>query len=214
MKKLTFFIVLFFTSILVNINAQELMPDSYDGIPQSSKTRLFLDNFDDNKYLWIKNTSPATHQMIDGYFMFSNDYGFPYTDGKPISFDGTKNFEIETRIKFVSGDVEKFSGLFWGELIFGDKYFFGFSSMGKYKIDKEVGLQTTTILEPVESAIVNSTAENSFTIRKYGDKYYFFLNKNLIYTMDYEDLPGQYIGFTVAEKSMIQINYLRLWYIN
>jgi len=213
MKKLTFFIVLVSIGMLLKVNAQELMPDNYDGIPQSNKVRIFMDNFDDNKYYWVKNTSPSTHQIVDGYFLFSNDYGFPYTDGKPISFDPTKNFEIETRIKFVSGDVEKFSGIFWGELIFGDKYFMSFSSIGKYKIEKEVGLQTETLVEPVKSEIINSTADNSLIIRKYNDKYYFFINKNLVYTMDYETLPGQYIGFTVAEKSMVQINFLRLWYI-
>lgn len=212
MKRLTFIIVLLSVAMLTNVKAQ-IMPDTYDGVPQSNKVRIFMDNFDSNKYFWIKNTSPATHQIIDGYFMFSNDYAFSYTDGKPISFDGTKNFEIETRIKFVSGDVEMFSGLFWGELVFGDKYFLGFSSMGSYKIDKETGFQASSILDPVESQIINSTAENTLTVRKYDNKYYFFINQNLVHTMDYEDLPGQYIGFTVAEKSIIQINFLRLWYI-
>lgn len=213
MKKITIFFTFLFVGIVFQTFSQDIMPDLYEGIPQSSKVRIFMDNFDSNKYFWIKNTSPETHQILDGYFFFSNDYGFPYTDGKPISFDGTKNFEIETRIKFVSGDVEKYSGIFWGELIFGDKYFFGFSSMGNYKIEKEIGFQTNTIVDPVKSSIINNTAENTFTVRKYNDKYYFFLNKNLVHTMDYEDLPGQYIGFTVAEKSMVQINFLRLWYI-
>ncbi len=200
--------------ISLSVNSQTLMPDSYDGIPQSSKQRLFMDNFDNNNYAWIKSTSPSTHQIVDGYFLFTNDFAFPNTDGKQVNFDATGNFELETRIKFVSGNVEKYSGLFWGELIFGDKYFFAFSSLGYYKIERETGLEVTEILAPTKSEIVNQTAENTVTVRKYGDKYYFFINKNLVHTMDYEELPGKYIGFTVADNSLVQINFLRLWKIN
>jgi len=213
MKKSTIILALIAFVFVTKISAQGLMPDSYAGIPQSSKTRIFMDNFDDDRYSWIKNASSSGQEIIDGYYMFSNAFDFPNTDGKAISFDATQNFEIETKIKFVSGDVEKFSGLFWGELVFGDKYFFGFSSMGSYVINKEVGFNTNNILPETKSEIINKTAENSLTVRKYGDKYYFFLNQNLIYTMDYEELPGQFIGFTVADKSLIQINFLRLWKI-
>ncbi len=194
--------------------SQTIMPDSYDGVPQSKKSRIFLDNFDDNKYHWIKESSPSSHRIQDGYFFFANDYEFVFIDGKPINFDPNRNFELESKIKFISGKVENYNGIFWNQLLFGDKYFLGFSSMGYYKMDKEVGLQTKNLLEPKKSEIINKTAENSITIRKYGDMYYFFINKNLVHSMPYEELPGQYIGFSVSKKSMVQINFLRLWYIN
>ena len=194
--------------------SQEIIPDTYEGIPQSSKTKIFMDNFDNNKYYWIKESSPSSHRIEDGYLFFANDYEFVYSDGKPINFDPTKNFEIETKLKFISGDVEAFNGLFWGQLIFGDSYFFGFSSMGYYKIEKEVGLQKNSILEPVKSESVNKTSENTLVVRKYDDTYYFFINKSLVHTMPYEELSGKYLGFSVAKKSLIQINFIRLWYIN
>ena len=194
--------------------SQEIIPDSYAGIEQSSKSRIFMDNFENNKYYWIKESSPSSHRIESGYLFFANDYEFIYSDGKPINFDPNKNFEIETKIKFVSGDVEAFNGIFWGQLVFGDKYFFGFSSMGYYKINKDIGLQTKTLLEPQKTEIINKTGQNTLVIRKYDDTYYFFLNENLVHTMPYEKLPGQYLGFSVAKKSLIQINFIRLWYIN
>ena len=208
----TIFITLALFSCLISYS--QIIPDSYDGVPQSNKSKIFVDNFDNNKHYWIKESSPSSHRIDEGYLFFANDYEFIYSDGKPINYNASKNFEIETKIKFVSGDVEAFNGLFWGQLIFGDSYFFGFSSMGYYKIDKEIGLQQASILEPVKSAIINKTAENTLVVRKYGDTYYFFINKNLVHTMPYEQLPGQYLGFSVAKKSLIQINFIRLWYIN
>lgn len=212
MKKFTIFIMLFLFGAISF--SQELNPEVYDGIPETSKSRIFLDNFDNNKYFWIKQSSPSTHQIREGYLFFANDFDLSYTDGKIINFNPDKNFELETRIKFVSGSVERFSGLFWGELIFGDKYFFGFSSMGEYKIVKDIGFQTETISKPTKSELVNQTSGNVMTVRKFNDTYYFFLNKELVQKIPFEALPGKYIGFRVASKSMVQINHLKLYYIN
>lgn len=197
----------------LGMSAQQIQPDSYEGVPRSNKERIFLDNFDDNRYFWIKESSPATHRIADGFLYFSNEYDFPYVDGKPISFDGNKDFEIETRIKFISGDVEAFNGIMWGQLVFGEKYILGFSSMGYYSIIKEDGFDESTILEPQQSEVINKTSDNNLVVRKYGDKYYFFINEVLIHSMDYNGLPGQYIGFKVAPNSMVRVNFLRLWYI-
>ncbi len=211
MKKITIISTILFLSVVGF--SQDVMPDTYDGVAQSNKQKIFIDNFDDNRYYWIKESSPNTHRIADGYLFFANDFGFPFIDGKPINFDANKNFEFEAKIKFVSGDVEDFNGLFIGQLIFGDKYFYGFSSMGKYKIEKETGLQTETIVPETALSSINKTAENTLTIRKYGDKYYFFLNKTLIHEMPYETLPGNYIGFNVSKKTLIRVNYIRLHYI-
>ncbi len=211
MKKLIFLLIFVFSMAL--LNGQSINPDSYDGVPRSSKQRIFLDNFDDNRYFWIKDSSPSTHRIDDGFLYFSNEYDFTYTDGKPIAFDGNKNFEIESIIKFISGDVEAFNGILWGQLVFGKKYFFTYSSMGYYTITREDGFEKTEVIKPVKSSIINKTGSNDIVVRKYNDKYYFFINKNLVHTMDYEGLPGQYIGFKVAPNSLIRINFIRLWYI-
>jgi len=210
MRKLIFLLII---ASSLSMFGQNVQPDLYDGIATSNKQRIFLDNFDNNNYFWIKDSSPATNRIADGFLYLSNEYDFIYTDGKPIAFDGSKNFEIEARIKFISGDVEAFNGLMWGQLVFGQKYFFEFSSMGYYQIEKEDGFDATVLKEPVQTDIVNKTSDNDLVVRKYGDKYYFFINQNLVHTMDYEALPGQNIGFKVAPNSMIRINFIRLWYI-
>jgi len=209
-KNILLFLLLIFVLFAYS---QDVMPDAYDGVPTSMKKRIFLDNFDNNNYSWIKNTSPSTNRISDGFLYFSNEYDFPYVDGKAISFDGEKNWEIETRIKFISGNVETFNGLMWGQLIFGKKYILGFSSMGYQQIEIIDGYDQSYLLEPINTGIINQTDENDLVVRKYGSKYYFFINKNLVFTSNFESLTGQYIGFSVSPNSMIRINFLRLWYI-
>ncbi|MEA3451988.1 MAG: hypothetical protein U9Q83_08825 [Bacteroidota bacterium] len=193
---------------------QNLDPSSYDGISKDAKKRIFLDNFDSNKYSWIRKTSPPTHKIQDGFLYFSNEYDFPYVDGKAISYNGNKNWEIETKIKFISGDVEAFNGLMWGQLIFGEKYVFSFSSMGYHQIEFIDGYNQSFIVKPENTGVINKTSENDIVVRKYEGKYYFFINKVLIYSTNFNDLPGQYIGFSVAPNSMMRIYYLKLWYID
>lgn len=210
-KNILLFLLLVFVLFAYS---QDVVPNAYDGVSISMKKRIFLDNFDNNKYSWIKNTSPSTNRIGDGFLYFSNEYDFPYVDGKAISFDDEKNWEIETKIKFISGDVEAFNGLMWGQLIFGEKYVFSFSSMGYQQIEFIDGYNQSFVLKPENTGIINKTSDNYIVVRKYGNKYYFFINKVLICTSDFKALTGQYLGFSVAPNSMIRIDFLKFWYID
>lgn len=210
MKYVRILVIMLFISVNW-VNAQDWNPEIFSGIPATAKTRVFMDNFDNDKYQWIKNSSPSTHRIVNGVFYFANEFEYSFTDGKPINFDSDKDFELETRIKFISGNVDDFSGLFLGELVFGDKYIFGFSSLGHVRIVKEEGLDNRILLPAKKNEAVKQTEENLLTIRKVGQTYYFFVNETLVHTMPFEKLPGKYIGFQVAANTMVQINFLRLW---
>lgn len=211
MKKIALLVVLL---LPLKFWAQNILPSSYEGIPKSMKQRIFLDNFDDNRYQWINKTSPSSFKIKDGFFYFKNEFGIPFNDGKPIAFDADGNWEIETRMKFLSGDVEGFNGIMWGELVFGKKYIFSFNSLGYHRLEKIDGFDETDIIAPKRiDGLINKTGDNDIVVRKYGDKYYFFINNNYIGEMPYEGMPGQYIGFSVAPNTMVRINFLRLWKI-
>jgi len=61
---------------------------------------------------------------------------------------------------------------------------------------------------------VNQTADNTITVRKYNNTYYFFINQELVHKAPFEALPGKYIGFQISSKSLAQINFLSICYIN
>lgn len=213
MKKISLFLLIL---IPLQFMAQsDVIPSAYQGIALQFKQRIFADNFDNNNYKWIKPSSPSTNKIKDGFFYFSNEFGITFNNGKAISFDADKNWEIESRIKFMSGDVEGYNGLMWGELVFGKKYIFGFNSLGYVKVVKIDGFDETVIIKPKKiEGVVNKTDDNNLVVRKYGDKYYFFINNVLIGDSSYDGMPGQYVGFSVAPNSMIRINFIRLWKID
>jgi len=212
MKKFTLFLLIL---IPLKFWAQkDIVPSAYEGIALQFKQRIFFDNFDDNRYKWIKQSSPSTHKIKDGFFYFSNEFGIAFNDGKAVSFNADNNWEIESRIKFMSGDVEGYNGLMWGELVFGKKMILAFNALGYVKLVKIDGFDETEIIAPKKiDGLINKTDDNDLVVRKYGDKYYFFVNNVLIGETNYEGLPGQYIGFSVAPNSLIRINFIRLWKI-
>ncbi len=173
------------------------------------RQRIFVDNFVDNRFDWLHEGAGDLNRIQDGFLFYSNPFEFPYYDGKAIYFDPSQNFEIDTKIKFISGGVEDVNGLFWGDLVFGVKFLLGFSQMGDYVVIKNTGFDEkilgTTKVE------INRSDFNRLTVRKIGQFYYFYINDTLIYKMNYTPFSGRYIGFFIAPKAYIQIAYLKVW---
>jgi hypothetical protein len=126
--------------------------------------------------------------------------------------DINKDFEITSKIKFISGAVDQFNGLFWGDLIFGDKMFFGFSSMGEIVIKKISGFTENVIFQK-KIPEINRTDFNLLSVIKVGNQYYFYINDQKVYQMPFEQFSGRYFGFSIAPKSYIQIAFLKIWYL-
>ncbi len=173
------------------------------------RQRIFVDNFVDNRFDWLHEGAGDLNRIQDGFLFYSNPFDFPYYDGKAIYFDPSQNFEIDTKIKFISGSVEETNGLFWGDLIFGVKFLLGFSQLGDYVVIKNTGVDEKIL--GTTKVQINRSEFNRLTVRKIGPYYYFYINNKLIYKMNYTPFPGRYIGFFIAPKSYIQIAYLKVW---
>ncbi len=177
------------------------------------KIRVFSDDFIDNRYDWIFEQNSLLTKIENGCLFYANPYNYNYFDAKPIMLDINQNFEIETKIKFISGDVTLFNGLFWGDLIFGKKIIFGFSSTGDFAIWQNSDLDSNLIVKQKLDTIINPTDFNHLKVVKLDGRYLFFINGHQVYQMAFEPFTGRYFGFTIAPKSYIQIAYFKIWYL-
>ncbi len=207
MKRVVSFLLLLFAVFFTSYAQLVTTVDS----TEFKKLRIFVDDFNDNRFEWIYDNS-GLNKIVNGSLFYSNPFEYPYYDGKPIMLDESKNFEFETKLKFISGDVSKFNGLFWGDLIFGDKMFFGISSMGEFVVMKNSGFNDQVIHQQ-KSSVINRADFNSLKVVKIADKFIFFINDQKVYEMPYEKVGGNYFGFCIAPKSYVQINYLKIWYL-
>ncbi|MCK5170682.1 MAG: caspase family protein, partial [Bacteroidales bacterium] len=149
-----------------------------------------------------------------GNLYFQSLTNKPKEDVIPVILDYSRDFEIETKIKLVKGDMEKAYGLQWGISKSPVKqYDFYLSGNGHYTIDKYTG-EFHDFVPFTKSDKVNSYTYNKLTIRKVEDKYYFFLNENLVHSMPFEPFYGNLLGFQVAENSTILVDYITVSYIS
>lgn len=209
--------VLVITSTLNRTFGQSMIiPEIYTAYTPDQKIPLFTEEFVDNKNNWYLGIKENVwfQNLQDGTLFFQSFENVPKEDYKPVYIDQNKDFEIELKIRLDKGIQNKFNGLQWGKSAAESKQFdFFFNGQGQYTIDKFTG--TFTDFVPVTSTkLINNYTYNTLTVRKVGSKYYFFLNQQLIHSMPFEPFFGNGIGFQVAEKSSVQIDYLKVWQLN
>jgi uncharacterized repeat protein (TIGR01451 family) len=132
----------------------------------------------------------------------------------PVIIDQNRDFEIETSIRFVEGQMDKGYGLQWGKSVNPVKqYDFLLTGGGHFTIDKYDGGFSDYIPFTL-SDNVNRYAFNKLTIRKVSDKYYFFLNEKLVHTMPFEPFFGNLLGFQVGDNSTIMVDHIDIAYLD
>ena len=146
--------------------------------------------------------------------MFESLTNKPKEDLIPVIIDQNRSFEIETSIRFVEGQMDKGYGLQWGKAANPMKqYDFLLTGAGHFTIDKYTG-EFKDYVPFTISPKVNRYTFNKLTIRKVADKYYFFLNENLVHTMPFEPFFGNLVGFQVAENSTIRVDHIDIAYLD
>jgi hypothetical protein len=194
-------------------------PTHYGDVTPQDKTVIFFDDFSDNKNNWrIRYDRKRRTTIKNGYYYIESFSSMPKTETKIINFDENKNFEIETRIKFVKGNEKKANYLNWGRASSKSSncYKYGFSASNSYRIDQYRGKDKgsfSTYINKTNPSLVNDKEYNKFTIRKFDSTYYFFLNEKCVHSMPFVSFFGHKIGFSVASNSVIHVDYLSISYL-
>jgi hypothetical protein len=129
-----------------------------------------------------------------------------------VNIDTRKDFEIEARILFVNGEDNNSISLMWGRDTSANRFLYGFSGNGQYRISKYSGswnqLKNWTV-----SYLVHKADYNKLTVRKIGYNYYFFLNEVLVHTSQFEPFFGQQIGFQGNQNTTMRVQNFKVSYL-
>jgi hypothetical protein len=184
----------------------------------SSPLVAFFEDFNDNKNNWTIADNKDLRSRIDSGFYYLTAVGHAYGEAQEVKIDTRKDFEIETRIKILSGNSDHknyYSMMFWGRDAMNSYYFTfakdSFASVetcdGKNQSDcitKSGSLQKTTL---------NRDGFNVYMIRKRGRTYSFFVNGTKFYEMPFAPFYGNLIGFGAGRKVSLAIDYLKVNYL-
>jgi hypothetical protein len=212
-----FFSVFSFFLAAVVIMAQEKPTPSYYSFSKGLKTQTVLqDDFNKFNNYWLLGIEENSwsESIEDGHLVFQSLTTKAKEDLLPVIIDQNRDFEIETSIRFVEGQMDKGYGLQWGKSVNPVRQFdFLLTGGGHFTIDKYDGGFSDYIPFTL-SDDVNRYAFNKLTIRKVSDKYYFFLNEKLVYTMPFEPFFGNLVGFQVGDNSTIMVDHINIAYLD
>jgi hypothetical protein len=187
-------------------------PKEYHSISSEEKTAIFYDDFDDNRSKWGLGHEPKdwSEKIENSKLLFQSFDDNAKEDLIKVEFSQKLDFEIETYIRFVKGDENRFFGLQWGKSSdFNNQFDFLISGNGLFTIDKFSG-EFHDYVPPTSSELLKKTLYNKLTIRKINNNYYFFINEELVHSMPFKTFFGDYIGFQVSNNSTINVDYLRI----
>jgi len=180
----------------------EIDPTDYNGIPgwisdyynDFSESGDWLEGSGDT---WEASIAEGFYTIIDtdasednyGRYYFTNEAEMP-----------TGNYDFEAIIRNTTDNGYYGSGLIFG-LDPDDGFNYYKFSLGSYNIGDTDGSWT----DWTESPYGNSGDWNKLTVRKYGEKYYFFMNEEYIFSDDYNDFGIQF-GFIIDKDTHVDID--------
>ena len=203
-----------FTALMLNGDQQKALAiiNQLNEQDYVQKEFLFTEEFDgDNRWPTGINGANNVTLNAEGYLDFERTDTRNGWNYQPIPISTEQDFEIEASIRFVRGVENNSYTLDFGH---DAKYYhtFGFSPGGYYVIRSYINDEWVDYKPWLKSSLVNRTDFNKLTVRKVGEKMYFFLNGQLVHHMPFESKNwfGDNIGFSVQDTSLMQIDYLRV----
>ncbi len=179
---------------------------------------IFFDEFNDNTNKWGDQNNKKANSRIDGGFYYLTATGHAYGEAREVKIDIRKDFEIESRIKIVSGNSDHknyYSMLFWGREAMSS-YYFTFAKDGFVSVETcSSKNQSSCITQTgsLQKTTLNPDDFNVYTIRKTNRTYTFFVNGTQFYEMPFAPFFGNLIGFGAGRKVTLAVDYLKVSYL-
>lgn len=218
-------IILFLAYLISNTCCAQVDPKIYYIFSESSKQVVFHDEFDNNKNGWMEENEPPctdsyAYKIENGILYFhDNREGF-HELSVDLDIDYSRNFEITFKLK-VNGAKkdELYAHVHWGRdsaTLFGVEYgqmlylhnYSGYGQMGyAYTRDeheaKNIYLPTTFY----------RGGFNVYTVRKYNNWYYLFINAERIMRFKYLPLKVKKIALGGNTNAIVEYDYIKIAYL-
>ena len=180
------------------------------------KDYIYTDDFYNNDNEWSTGSSGKSDgYMENGSYNWKSLVDKAWSTSKSIYINQNRDFEIEAEIKYVSGKTSSGIMLQWGRD--GDtsnNFNIEFNAAGKYWIGKYYNKNYDASKKWTLSNTVKKYDYNKLTVRKIGNRYYFFINEKYLHSMTYTSFYGNRIGFTTPGNTHIRVRNLKVAYID
>lgn len=212
-------------------------PKYYYIFAESTKQVVFYDGFENDKNKWLSNEpsdcdtsgNDCTMRIGDtcyidnGIFHFSmwpkeiTNRLYVYEINTEIDFN--RNFDIEFKAR-IDGDDDNFNAgtIYWGRScnnINGQNIYFGTKNLRIFYSD----LQFADSVHPDVDKLLpipkpyQGNKYNTYTIRKFGKRYYVFINTQFIGRCPFIPLKGNVVGLGKTINYSGEFDYIKISYL-
>ena len=195
-KRYKIFFVLFF--LLINIYAY------------SQPVEIFRDDFNDNSNFW---TNDKYTKIKNGHLIASCDSSYIFRmNFKEININDKKDFDIEAKIKQLSGDENQAYGIVWGSSSWKNSLIFDIASKGWYRIFGYKNSKLFYIKKAVwrKDIIKPKYAYNILRIKKRGNNLNYYINGIKVFSSGNYAFSGYYTGIITGKNTKIAADYFKI----
>lgn len=198
MKKVYFFVILFFSSISFFAQGNEL---------------IFDEEFVDNQQEWPIDKNSNNESFLDNgyYYIYNHDTEYDYRYYTSFDFDTNSDFVIETKLRQVYGSNTNAFGLMFCSDGVKSNYNFEIKCSGMYRISTKTDDQYDTKTWSTTTYIKHKGEYNILKVEKVKDKINYYINDHLISTKTVHTFFGKDFGFIIRGVNKIQIDYLKIY---
>lgn len=201
---------------MLKLRVYELGPKPQAPPPPPNNARVvFEDYFYDNRNDWPEGEDDIKLRRVEnGHYVFEvrkSDKSW-YAWKKKIALRPDRPFIVEAEIEKRSG-VQNFAyGLHFG--LRDTKNFLGFRLLGdgRYGFGRREEGTYFRLVDYTHSPAIRTGngATNRIAVRKYGDRFFLFINDELVDRVPAQAFFGERIGFHVYDRQRIHVNSIRV----
>lgn len=202
----------------------------YGAVTDSNRQVIYYTNFDkvdENNKDWEDPVEDAEDSVFYAYIkngtleVTNNSDSNTTAAETSLLFDYSRDFEIEFRARLEKQYTYWGSPVFWGRDSVNKKpngQFLYFYASSGYSMAYCTGAKTNSCkyedIRYVRSSTKDTGSYNTYTVRKIKDMYYVFVNSEYSHRYEYTPLYGQLLGFGTHRKSVANMDYIRVSYLN
>lgn len=189
----------------------------YSDYLEKEKESIFFDDFVSNNFGWRDDSKENCNKYVitPGFYelkalckekMITSDFN----NNNEFVIDTKRDFEIETSYMISKGDSYTYSSIRFGQDENLEKLFsFVYNGNGEFSI-KKYDKDWIDLMPWTFSELIKKNNFNKMTIRKIGNKYFFFINESLVFECLYEPFFGQVLTFLTTQKSTMKIDFIKI----
>lgn len=145
------------------------------------------------------------------YFNHKRNSDNWYVTTRSIYLDFSKDFELITSIQKISGIQDRGICFQYDYLDSNNYREFAFTGNGYFRVAESKNSTYKNLKAWTKNSSVKSGnyATNILKVRKTGNKIYFYMNGNQVYSMTHERFMGKKMAIRIYRKQQIAVDYIR-----